>query len=42
MSGFRCPECTAEYQSPLAAEECGEQDREDDLHARQALRARRV
>lgn len=35
-----CPECTAEYTSQLGAEECGEQDRAEDLHARQAIRGR--
>lgn len=40
MSAHPCPECGAEYSSPLAAEECGEQDRTDDLHARQELRGR--
>lgn len=37
---YSCPECTAEYTSHLGAEECGEQDRAADLHARQAIRGR--
>jgi len=37
---FKCPECPARYTSELAAEECGEQDRLEALHARQMLRAR--
>ena len=35
-----CPVCHGEYSSPLAAEECGEQDRLDDIHARQSIRGR--
>lgn len=32
-----CPECASEYTSALAAEECGEDDRFEDLHARQMI-----
>lgn len=35
-----CETCGAEYSSPLGAAECEEQDRLDDLHARQELRGR--
>jgi len=35
-----CEVCGAEYSSPLAAALCAEDDREADLHARQALRGR--
>lgn len=40
MNRYECPECGAEFTSPLVAELCGEDDRQADLYARQALRGR--
>lgn len=40
MPNYECPECRSTYPSPLAAELCGEDDREQDRHARQELRGR--
>lgn len=36
----KCEYCGSAYTSPLAAELCGEEDREADLHARQQIRGR--
>ncbi len=36
----QCDVCGARYTSLFAAAECGEQDRVDDLHARQMIRGR--
>lgn len=35
-----CPKCGSCYTSMRAAEECGEADRLEELHAHQALRGR--
>lgn len=37
---YECTECSAEYTSAMGAAECAEQDRVDDLHARQEIRGR--
>lgn len=35
MTKYICAECGDEWQSPLAAAECGEIDRKHELHANQ-------
>lgn len=35
---YKCEHCGGEYTSPLAAAECEEADREDDLRNRQWMR----